>query len=201
MRRSNSGFFGTVLVVFGLVYLLANLGVVDADWFTDNLWPLGLILAGIWLVFVRSRRSSTDHERGGGGDESERSRPSTDSRDRLDISEAFGSIRREVTSKTFAGGRCVVVFGVVDLDMAQIELLSNAQTLRLSCVFGKMNIKIPRDLEYSIRANLVAAGMNVRGERLGGVLQNVAVRSGGASVAEKRLAITASCTFGEIEIT
>ncbi len=200
MTRSSSGIFGTILVVFGLLFLLKSLGILDTTWFTDNLWSIGFILVGIWLVMKRSKRPYTGQE--GHAVESARPQPFAfnDPKDRLDISEVFRSARRDVTSKNFAGGRCSVVFGSLRLDVTQAELNSGEQTLRLHCLFGKMSVKLPKDFEYSIKAGLVASGMSVKGERLGGLLQNIAVRSGGLSIAEKRLAVVASCTFGEIEI-
>ncbi len=200
MRKSSSRFLGIVLIVFGLLYLLDTLGILNAEWFTSNLWAIALIVVGIWLVFIRP----------GGHHASQRIEvtdsttppipASVDSLDRLDISEMFRSVRRDVDSGTFEGGRCSVSFGALHLDLTKCELLPGEQTLRLSCLFGKTTVTLPKDAEYSVKANLFASGLNAKGERLGGVLQNVGVRSSGASAAEKKLAIVASCTFGEIEI-
>ena len=199
MHKSNSRFLGMVLVVFGLLFLLDNLGVVDSEWVTDNWWSIGLIALGIWLVLVRSKK--TQLERTGEAAESvARETSAGDAQDRLHISEAFRSVRRDVASKNFAGGRCSVVFGILRLDLTQSDLPIGEQILRLNCNFGKLMVKLPKDLEYSVKANLVASGLNSKGERLGGILQTISVRSSGVAMAERKLSIVASCTFGEIEV-
>lgn len=200
MNRSASTIFGTVLVACGLIFLLDNFDILDSDWIFQNLWPLGLVLVGVWLLVARSRRmhSHTTPE------ESDarifEARGDTSSGDHIDASEVFGSIRRDVTSKNFSGGRCSSVFGDIRLDLTHADLLPGEQVLRFNNIFGAVRIELPRELEYSVKASLVAGGVNVKGDRRGGVFQNIAVRSNGFSTAEKRLAIIASSTFGEIKI-
>jgi hypothetical protein len=50
MRRGNL-FWGIILIMLGGLFLLQSLGVIDEvlGWF----WPLGLILAGVWVLFDR----------------------------------------------------------------------------------------------------------------------------------------------------
>jgi hypothetical protein len=48
--RQNSLFWGAILVLFGAVLLLSNLGILQVNvW--GLLWPLFLILAGAWVLF------------------------------------------------------------------------------------------------------------------------------------------------------
>jgi Domain of unknown function (DUF5668) len=47
-------FWGAALLVIGAYYLLRNLGLIN--WISgDVLWPLLLILAGVWLLVRRGR--------------------------------------------------------------------------------------------------------------------------------------------------
>jgi predicted membrane protein len=200
MRKMSSRFLGTVLVVIGFLYLLDNMGILDADWLTDNVWSIGLIVVGVWLVLMRSKRPYADEMRETVKSASSQSVDSEGPEDRLDVSEVFRSVRRDVTSQDFAGGRCSVQFGVLRLDLTQAGFASGERCLRLSCVCARLTVRLPKDLEYSVKANLVASGLNAKGERLGGLLQNIAVRSAGFSAAEKKLTIVASCLFGEIEV-
>lgn len=53
--RDPSIFWGAVLVVLGVLFLLANTGVLDqVNW--DYVWPVALIALGVWLVARRYRR-------------------------------------------------------------------------------------------------------------------------------------------------
>lgn len=51
-RRSTINFWGPVLILIGVVWLLSNIAHFDAG----RLWPLWLILIGVWLLINKDRR-------------------------------------------------------------------------------------------------------------------------------------------------
>jgi lia operon protein LiaF len=201
MRKSFSFTIGGALVFFGVVFLLDNLGIVDSEWIFDNFWPILLIVAGIALIGNQGKW----HELHSPAESPNTSAVFTSADqstqgDHFYESEVFGSIHRQLSSKNFTGGRCSVVFGDIKLDLTQVELSLGEQTLQFSTVFGNVRIVLPENLEYSVKANFVAGGVNVKGDRRGGVFQNIAVRSNGFTIADKKLAILASSVFGDIKI-
>lgn len=46
-----------ILIALGMFFLLANLGLLDWDWF-GKAWPLGLIVLGVWLLADRFKRNA-----------------------------------------------------------------------------------------------------------------------------------------------
>ena len=46
-----------VLIVLGILFLMANFGILQEDWFSKA-WPLGLIALGVWLVWDRMNANS-----------------------------------------------------------------------------------------------------------------------------------------------
>jgi hypothetical protein len=46
-----------VLIVLGLLFLLANFGLLQKEWLAKA-WPIGLIALGIWILMDRMRRDS-----------------------------------------------------------------------------------------------------------------------------------------------
>lgn len=46
-----------VLIILGVLFLMANFGILQADWFSKT-WPIGLIALGIWLVWDRMNANS-----------------------------------------------------------------------------------------------------------------------------------------------
>jgi lia operon protein LiaF len=201
MRKTFSFVFGGVLVFFGLVFLLDNLGYVDSDWILGHFWPLLLILAGIVLLVRRPlSRQRFDYDTARSSPSASGSTVNETSGDHIAESEVFGNIRRQYTSKNFTGGSCSVVFGDMKLDLTKVELMPGEQELRFNSVFGSVRLELPVDLEYSLKATFVAGGLNVKGERRGGIFQSVAVRSANFATADKRLAIFASSVFGDIKI-
>ena len=201
MQKSFSYIVGAVLVVLGLLFLLDNLGYLDAEWVLNKFWPLLLIIAGLWLVGRRSRwREVTRTRKLGDNSSASNARSEGGSEDHISYSEVFGNIRKEITSRQFRGGECSVVFGDIRLDLSRADLSPGEQVLKFSSVFGNIRLELPRDLEYSIKANFVAGGVTVKGDKRGGLFQSIAVRSEGFAAAEKRLSILASSTFGDIRV-
>ncbi len=46
-----------ILIALGAFFLLANLGLLEWDWF-GKAWPLGLIVLGVWLLADRFKKSA-----------------------------------------------------------------------------------------------------------------------------------------------
>lgn len=198
--RKSSSVFGWALVIIGTLFLLDNLGYIDAGWIVDKFWPLLLVIAGIVALARKS---------GSGGSSQPRSpiapispvEPSEGAtNDYLNQTSVFGSVRRQIQSRQFRGGNCSVVFGDIRLDLTDAALSTGEQVLHLTSTFGSIRLTIPETMEYSVRANLVAGSISIKGERRGGLFQTVSVRSDRFITAEQRLVIEASSTFGDIRI-
>ncbi len=199
MRNPFALLVGSVLILLGVVFLLDNLGVLNADWVFDNFWPIVFILIGI--AFLIRRPSWQLHASSGGSWNGREGSPQeADGTDYFTASEVFGDFRRQVTSKRFAGGDCSVVFGAIDLDLTGMEPLPGDQALRIATVFGGVRLVLPSGSEYSVRCNHVAGGVTIKGERRGGVFQNVSYQTSGFAVAERRLSIQISSVFGDVSI-
>lgn len=202
MRSPFSIVIGTVLIFLGVVFLLDNFGYINSDWILENFWPLAFIILGIAFIARRPSWQVHGHQTGSSippGSSGVAGNASF--ADHLTESEVFGDIDRQIASKSFSGGTCSVVFGNIRLDLTQVELLRGEQSIRINSVFGNVHLQLPQNLEYSVRANHVAGGVNIRGERRGGLFQNVTFQSGGYATAEKRLAIHVSSVFGDTNIS
>jgi len=46
-----------VLILMGVLFLLSNFGLLQADWF-EKAWPIGLIALGGWIIWDRTRRNA-----------------------------------------------------------------------------------------------------------------------------------------------
>jgi hypothetical protein len=46
-----------VLIALGLIFLLANFGLLQREWFSKT-WPLALIALGIWILVDRMRTNA-----------------------------------------------------------------------------------------------------------------------------------------------
>lgn len=50
LEEKQTPYWGIALILLGVVFLLNNLGLIDED-FIRHVWPFGLILAGVYLIF------------------------------------------------------------------------------------------------------------------------------------------------------
>ena len=48
-RSSNGSYLGMIIIIFGLIFFLNNFGIIDIH----QLWPIILILLGVFLLFKR----------------------------------------------------------------------------------------------------------------------------------------------------
>ena len=56
--RSGAPIGAFVLIILGVLFLLANFGLLNEDWFAKA-WPLGLIGIGVWTLWQRMSRNSS----------------------------------------------------------------------------------------------------------------------------------------------
>jgi predicted membrane protein len=121
------------LMLVGLVLLGFTTGVLTAAaW--ELLWPLALIVAGIWIALGmrgRGRVSATDE-------------------DVVDAVAVFSGAERAPASMQFAGGSLLALFGGVTLDCRRAELAEDGAVLRAVAIFGGCDIIVPDDWHVRI---------------------------------------------------
>jgi len=58
VTRSGKPIGAIVLIFLGVMFLLANFGLLNEDWLA-KVWPLGLIALGGWLLWQRLGRTNS----------------------------------------------------------------------------------------------------------------------------------------------
>src|SRR5436190_19902953 len=104
MQRRNL-FVGVVLITFGVLFLLDNLGVAEMGDVIHDFWPLILILWGLSIV-MRGRTKTS-------GGRAITAQPVES--DLLQQSSVVGAMFVSVTSQNFKGGSVSTVFGDCDI--------------------------------------------------------------------------------------
>jgi predicted membrane protein len=175
----NSGFrdagSGLFFVLFGAVFLLFELGVLDRHvW--RYVWPLAIIALGLWIILKPALR------RPGGRDVPEVAEAD------LDAAAIFTTLRRRVESKAFKGGEGTAVFGSLELDFRPATLASDAATVELTAVFGGVEVRVPKDWKVVLASTPV----------LGNVHDRRAAPAASGSAAT--FYIKATAVFGSVEI-
>jgi len=210
-----SNLFGILLVTFGFLFLLDNLGMIEFGDFMHRFWPLILILIGLSLIF-RSRNKPHDVTQQAQQPSYQSatipppqpqthqtySQPSyaTSNVDMLNVSEVFGELRLDIVSQNFRGGRVSNVFGEVRIDLTKTILADGDSVIDISAVFGDIVLLVPREMAFSIQANVSVGDIRVFDMKRDGLFCKLNYKTANLDSSPKRLHIVTSSVFGECKV-
>jgi len=150
-----------LLVAVGSVLLLSNLDLWD--WGFGQLWPLLLVIVGLFMLFgnrsrrrrrrhrIRRTRQKVDADNSG-------TRGSDDTSGGFRASYIFGGGKERVTSQNFQGGQVSAIFGGVELDLRDAVLGSEEAVIEATVVCGGIELRVPKDWRVNIRTTTMFGG-------------------------------------------
>jgi predicted membrane protein len=145
----------TVLVI-GVVFLLTNLNVWTLN--IGQLWPVVLVAIGLALLF--SWRVRLTHRRRSA------QRPRRRLVGRADngwkVTRIFSGGEEVVTSQEFEGGEIMAIFGGMELDLREAELVEGKATIDATVICGGMELTVPKDWKVNIQATPILGGTENR---------------------------------------
>lgn len=202
MQRTPRLIFGSLLILLGTLFLLDNLGYIDAADMIADFWPLSIVLVGI-AILLRSRQmpKSSVASAANVQVEAESARAShEDSSDLIVRSEVFGDIKLVPTSKAFAGASCNTVFGDIRLDLSNVELKPGESIIRLSTMFGDIKVDVTNSMEFASQASTMIGDIKIKGNRKTGFGQSLSYKTSGYDQAGRKVTIIMSSMFGDVKI-
>ncbi|HUN89905.1 MAG TPA: DUF5668 domain-containing protein [Terriglobales bacterium] len=125
-----------IMLIWGCLLMAASLGYLA--W--AHMWPWFLIGLGALLIW-ESRRPRPIGLPGSSGSFSPES--------------VFSSIEKTITDQDFKGGKASAVFGSVELDFLQANMVGDSAVLELDAVFGSIEVRVPLNWNVSIEAGAV----------------------------------------------
>ncbi|MBN1639217.1 MAG: hypothetical protein JW866_09630 [Ignavibacteriales bacterium] len=151
-------FIGAIIVVVGnnkmTGILLILVGLIG---FYGNLWPLILVVIGLYILF-KSRdgfgRHSHSNRKIEGGDRRE---PNL-STDVLDEFVMFGGGEKVVQSKNFQGGKVTAIFGGYEIDLLDCELAEGENVIDIFAMFGGVELFVPKDWKVIVKTTPIFGG-------------------------------------------
>jgi predicted membrane protein len=176
--------WGAILLIAGVVLQLDNLGLAHIRiW---DLWPLAIVAVGLMLMWssFEARRRSAPGTPG--------SPAVLDSDSAINMVAVFGGSERRISSQNFRGGKAMAVFGGVELDLRDATIEGDEAVLELNCVFGGVEIHVPRNWNVDGRCIPIFGGYSDE------TRQSVATD---AAPKIKTLVITGTVIFGGVEIS
>ncbi len=128
---------GLLLIVVGSVLMLGKLEILGKSvW--HYVWPLLIILVGLWIVFgAFGRRESWKGSVGTKENE-------------LDALAIFSGLSRRIESQSFRGGKATALFGGLELDLTQAGLAEEKAAIELTAIFGGIEVRVPRSWRLEV---------------------------------------------------
>lgn len=148
--RSAAGLItGIFLIVFGALFLLISLGILQVNTH-DNSWPIALLMIAFGFLALAKTLEQTHGPKPRIGFPNDTSVLLDNA---LNERVVFGGVKRRVETNDFAGGTIYCVFGGVELDLrrAQIPLPGNQAVINIHCIFGAVKIRVPETWRVSIQ--------------------------------------------------
>ncbi len=183
-------FWGFILIIFGVLFLLDNLGVADFGDIISNYWPALLIIWGIHILF-RKRKSShieitTEEEES--------------SNDLLHRSTVFGDILIQSSSKNFKGGSISAIFGDCIINLSESTIAEGEHKLKFNSVFGDTKIILPKNCGVSVTASSLIGDINILGEKTKGLFKDLIIKSENYDLSPQKIRLHISQVFGDLEV-
>lgn len=198
MRASRRPYLGAlILILFGVLLLLDNLGVADFGSMISTYWPLILILIGLSLLLRRRRVS--DSPEGGASHFTEGDGVRETNAAVVNSTSVFGDMELRIASKEFRGGMISCTFGDVNVDLSGVALADGEHVLKIDGVFGDLHVLVPKDMEMMVTARAVFGDVRVLGMHKSGIGQEISYTTSAYTTAARRIRIQANQVFGDVK--
>ena len=147
--RRDSRLWGAIVLLFGIFLQLSSLGIGNFTW--SQFWPLLLIAGGAMAMWsaIQARRATPPIPE----DEA-------DPRNTLDENAIFGGVEKRLNSREFRGGRLQAIFGGIELDLRDADMIENEAVVHANALFGGIELRVPETWFVAARGQGVFGGFS-----------------------------------------
>jgi predicted membrane protein len=149
-RNTVGRLWGFLLMGFGAVFLLLNLGLIRLQTHDGSLF-VSVVLIAVGLAAL-SGVSGRPHRRWTGGPHFHRSRIRPDFESTVNDYVVFGALKRKLESNDFRGGDLIAIFGNIEIDLrrALIAPVVRSAVVNVMAVFGAAKIRVPQSWRVAV---------------------------------------------------
>lgn len=142
--------WGTTLIVIGGVFMYKRYTGHGIDY----LWPLIIIVAGLFLIFSRNGKN-------GWLNRFQQTTNESTSEEFLNETAIFGGNEKSVRSDNFKGGTVVSIFGGSTIDLTQSKIApGDVVTVNMTSIFGGSTLILPPDWNTRIEVVSILGGFS-----------------------------------------
>ena len=201
MRMTGRIWWGILLIVLGVLFILDEHSTFHISDVIFSLWPLVIVGLGVRLLY-RSRVRTEDSEMITAplADIGLGQRVEEVTETQMHMTNLFGNVRSQVASRVFRGGSLSTVFGNATVDLTHAGLAAGEHSLKVDTVAGAVFVRIPRGMAYSVRADGVVGTVKVGTVARNGFFPSMQYASDGYREASQRIHLDLSTVFGEVRV-
>lgn len=141
--QTKSKLSGIIFLILGFSFLAVTTSTIDRNILTF-IWPIILIIVGLWLMLPFNRKFSAN---------SPNQKINTDSQ--LEISTIFSSQNIKLDSKDLIGGEISTVFSSLKLDLRDCVLVADGASIELNSVFSNVQLIVPESWYVKVQTNSI----------------------------------------------
>ncbi len=149
-RNTGGRLWGFLLIGFGAVFLLLNLGLIRLQTHDGSLFLSVILIAAGFAAL--SGVSGPPHRRWLGGPHFPRPRVRPDYDSNVNDFVVFGALKRKLESNDFRGGDLIAIFGNIEIDLrrALITAAIRSAVINVVAVFGATKIRVPQNWRVAV---------------------------------------------------
>ena len=145
-RPSDSKTSGIILLVLGVFFQMRNLNIIDFN-LMRFFWPAIIIAIGVSMLLPKALKKE-NHEF---------IKKEID-QDVVDNLALFSGVKSRNNSKTFRGGSLVSIFGGIDMDLSNADLLNDGARIDVTAAFGGVDIIVPPEWTVVVKGIPIFGG-------------------------------------------
>lgn len=178
-------FWGVLLIFVGGVWLWNNLDLGPRIPL-GSLWPLLLIVLGIYIILRQTGRVGPLRTGGGMSGET--------------IDHIIGDVRLGGPGTTARSSNVLSIIGDVDVDLRQAAIPDGETTIHVRSLIGDIDIMLPTDVAFFAGASVVIGELRVMDQRRDGFLLDLSSSSPDYATATRKLRIEVDMFIGDAMI-
>jgi predicted membrane protein len=157
LRPQRGKFWGSVLVLIGIVFLLNSLNIADIGF--REIWPLGLVLVGASLLWgqritIPPSAVKTEFSTSSGA--------GSDPESVMSGVAILGAYNRANSSRDFRGGDLTAVLGGCEVDLRRAEISADSAAISVFAFWGGIKLRIPSTWRVSLQCTPILGGFEDR---------------------------------------
>jgi predicted membrane protein len=208
--QSNSYFWGILLILLGILFLLQNFGYLDIGNLLSIYWPLLLVVFGLKIIINRreasgfkQRKFSEEMDFATKGEEISAGKGESKVRgvasETMVDSSFLGDIRLKFDDHNITHYAASNFLGDIELDFSK-AIFTDKSHLKVSGGIVDINIKLPENLSVEIQSNYTVGSSKLFEKNESGFFKKAQYHSPKSAAKNPRLRIFTTNFIGDVRI-